>query len=150
MDFFGILKIHFGSEISIFVQDFHLGVSGILCKCRFRSSVFPLPKAEEVVRSSRACWNCEKAGAFGAEAFSSRQLVEIIKNKSPKAPLVDFHSCGSFNRLSFFFGPFFFLCSPTLRARRELRTHHRADAILPQQRELIPPRGLKNDIRLKD
>ena len=37
-------------------------------------------------------------------------VVEIIKKKSPKATFVDFHSLGSFNRLSFFFGPFFFLC----------------------------------------
>jgi hypothetical protein len=36
--------------------------------------------------------------------------VEIIKKKSPKATFVDFHTRGSFNRLSFFFGPFFFLC----------------------------------------
>ena len=39
-----------------------------------------------------------------------KRLVEIINKKSPKATLIDFHSCGSFDRLSFFFGPFFFLC----------------------------------------
>jgi hypothetical protein len=27
----------------------------------------------------------------------SKQLVEIIKKKSPKAPLVDFQSCGIFH-----------------------------------------------------
>src|SRR5215831_9580677 len=39
-----------------------------------------------------------------------KRLVEIINKKSPKATLIDFHSCDSFDRLSFFFGPFFFLC----------------------------------------
>ena len=47
------------------------------------------------------------------ERFSRRLFqaaVEIIKKKLPKASFVDFHSCGSFHRLFFFFfGSFFFL-----------------------------------------
>ena len=45
----------------------------------------------------RRCGNC---GTSRSEFFSggfSKQLVEIIKKKLPKASLFDFHSCGSFH-----------------------------------------------------
>lgn len=50
-----------------------------------------------------------------------KRLVEIINKKSPKATLIDFHSCGSFDRLSFFFGPFFFLCENRPKNSRQDR-----------------------------
>jgi hypothetical protein len=63
----------------------------------------------------------KKPGAFCGGGFF-KQLVEIIKKKSPKATFVDFHSYVSFNRLSFFFGPFFFLCE---RRPEKFRRHDR-------------------------
>jgi len=44
----------------------------------------------------RRCGNGGKAGAVFAKAFS-KQLVEIIKKKLPKATFIDFHSCGRFH-----------------------------------------------------
>jgi hypothetical protein len=42
--------------------------------------------------------NCEKSrSGFCAGFFQA--AVEIIKKKSPKATLIDFHGCGSFHRL---------------------------------------------------
>jgi hypothetical protein len=58
---------------------------------------------------SRACFSLDL----------SKQLVEIIKKKSPKASDFDFLSCGSFNRpspseLFFVFGSFAFFAQNRL------------------------------------
>jgi hypothetical protein len=68
-----------------------------------------LCRRQRVVRSSRACRNCEKAGAFCARLFQAGLWKSSTRSRR-RATLIDFHSCGSFDSLSFFFGPFFFLC----------------------------------------
>jgi hypothetical protein len=46
--------------------------------------------------SPPALWELWESRSVFCEGFS-KQLVEIIKKKSPKATFVDFHSCGSFH-----------------------------------------------------
>jgi hypothetical protein len=55
--------------------------------------------------SPSALWELWKSQSVLCGGFS-KQLVEIIQKKSPKATFVDFHSCGSFHsafRPAFFF-----------------------------------------------
>jgi hypothetical protein len=97
----------------------------------------------------------KKAGAFLRRLFSS-SLWKIIKKKPPKATLFDFHSLRQFqqaffpfwvlfsffvkvsrkNRATFAYRPrsaiaLIWNIAEFTRAWAELRTRHRADAILP-------------------
>jgi hypothetical protein len=66
----------------------------------------------------------KKSERFVRRLFQA--AVEIINKTWPKATDSDFHGCGSFLKLplpqlSFFFGPFFFLCENHTRFTESLR-----------------------------